>query len=165
MTGGRGSEGIGGGFPADCVTLHSICQHCLHRIQLFTIIIVHHGFSSVWSSSDAVPLVNLGDNFWIICILFTRTVIRHGLQALSSAFLGNVQLQNTCQPGSHGQGDKTPQYPAKPCPGWQYTGKDKIQTEIEGKTRPSLYFCYICRITLHMPSNAYCQFVKQKVKT
>ena len=34
---------------------------------------------------------------WIICILGTRTVIRHGLQALSSAFLGNVQLQNTCQ--------------------------------------------------------------------
>ena len=68
-------------------------------------------------------------------------------------------------PGSHGQGDKTPQYPAKPCPGWQYTGKDKIQTEREGKTRSSLHFCYICRITLHMPSNAYCQFVKQKVKT
>ena len=68
-------------------------------------------------------------------------------------------------PGSHGQGDKTPQYPAKPCPGWQYTGKDKIQTEREGKTRLSLHFCYIGRITLHMPSNAYCQFVKQKVKT
>ena len=111
-------RGIGGGFPASSGLRHSPYAKAFtasNFLQLSSSIMAFHphlcGHPLIhgqlghplgaswcpWSSSDVVPLVNLGDNFWIICILGTRTVIRHGLQALSSAFLGNVQLQNTCQ--------------------------------------------------------------------
>ena len=110
------SEGIGGGFPADCVTLHNICQHCLHRIQLFissalcpssfsslsppnppSIVIIRHSVRSAW----------LGDNSWIICMPAPPMVIHHGLQALSTAFLCEMHHTEYLL-RSHGRQDKTP---------------------------------------------------------
>ena len=174
-----GGESAGVSQPVDCVTLHmpKPSPHpTFYNYHRPSWLFIHICVVILWSMVNLVillvPLVilwcgalgQLGRQF--LDNLYSRHT--NGYPPRIAGFVKCISGQCPAPeylPGSHGQGDKTPQYPAKPCPGWQYTGKDKIQTEREGKTRSSLHFCYICRITLHMPSNAYCQFVKQKVKT
>ena len=89
------------------------------------------------------------------------------VKCISGQCPGNVQ--NTCPapeylPGSHGQGDKTPQYPAKPCPGWQYTGKDKIQTEGDGKQDQVCTFAIFAGLLYTCPAMLIANLSNKKLK-
>ena len=105
------SEGIGGGFPVDCVTLHmptlplphptfyNYHRHSVHRPFHHYLPTRHPPkFHPVSLSSATVCSVSLGDNSWIICMPAPPMVIHHGLQALSTALVGEMHNSRILAP-------------------------------------------------------------------